>query len=37
MEGWSGLLERIHWPPPLSENLIVHDSTGTLDDRGQEI
>jgi hypothetical protein len=24
MEGWSGLLERIHWPLPLNENLIAH-------------
>ena len=27
MEGWSGLLERIHWPLPLSENLIAYDPT----------
>jgi hypothetical protein len=27
MEGWSGLLERIHWPLPLSENLITYDPT----------
>jgi hypothetical protein len=27
MEGWSGLLERIHWPLPLSENLITDDPT----------
>jgi hypothetical protein len=27
MEGWSGLLERIHWPLPLSEDLIAHDPT----------
>ena len=24
MEGWSGLLERIHWPLLLSENLNAH-------------
>jgi hypothetical protein len=27
MEGWSGLLERIHRPLPLSEDLIAHDPT----------
>ena len=27
MEGWSGLLERIHWPLPLSENLITYHPT----------
>jgi hypothetical protein len=26
-EGWSGLLERIHWPLPLSENLIARYPT----------
>ena len=27
MEDLSGLLERIHWPLPLSEDLIAHDPT----------
>jgi len=26
-EGWPGLLERIHWPLPLSENLIARYPT----------